>query len=85
MNMDLGKLELEAELGVASAQFALGEIYENGEERDYEQALAWYRKAAINGYADAQYRLGKLHEQWHSGMGFYLGSTVMLGKVRTRP
>ncbi|MFH6564284.1 tetratricopeptide repeat protein [Aeromonas caviae] len=77
MNIDLEQLELDADLGCISAQFALGEIYENGPERNYEKANDLYRNAALNGYADAQFRLGQMHELWHSGMGFYFGKMVM--------
>jgi len=41
-----------AELGVAPAQFSLGLMYTNGEgvTKDLTQAIAWYRKAAEQGY-----------------------------------
>ncbi len=42
------------------AQFSLGVMYENGEgvPQDYKEAVKWYRKAAEQGYAKAQYHLG---------------------------
>ena len=38
-------------------------MYDNGEgvSQDYSQAVAWYRKAAEQGFAIAQYRLGKMY------------------------
>lgn len=44
------------------AQFKLGELYENGHvvQQDYAQARHWYEKAAEQGYAAAQYKLGML-------------------------
>jgi hypothetical protein len=46
------------------AQCALGLLYEVGwgVPDDYEQAAAWYRKAAEQGDASAQFRLGALYE-----------------------
>ena len=32
------------------------------ESNDYVNAAGWYRKAALNGHADSQYRLGFLYE-----------------------
>jgi len=45
-----------ADLGSASAQFYLGELYETGVEslpKDSTQALYWYRKAADQNYVEA--------------------------------
>ncbi|KAF9399846.1 hypothetical protein BGX21_005530 [Mortierella sp. AD011] len=35
------------------------------DDRDYPKALAWYRKAANLGHADAQNRLGQMYEAGH--------------------
>lgn len=53
-----------AESGNASAQFALGAMYANGEgmPKDSGQAVTWYRKAAEQGYAGAQFNLGVMYE-----------------------
>jgi TPR repeat protein len=53
-----------AELGSASAQVLLGDMYRNGEgfDKDPETAVAWYRKAAIQGYGVAQSKLGYVYE-----------------------
>jgi uncharacterized protein len=55
-----------AEQGVASAQYNLGLIFDNGQgvPQDYATAASWYRKAAQQGDADAQVNLGILY-----GMG----------------
>ena len=52
-------LEL-AGAGDVSAQFNLGNAYRDGQgvPQDHAQSLAWYRKAAEQGYADAQLSLG---------------------------
>jgi TPR repeat protein len=57
-------LKEQAASGDAKAQFALGDLYEdgNGVPQDYAQAAAWYRKAADQGYAVAQLDLGVLYE-----------------------
>jgi len=43
------------------AQFDLGLLYNKGwgVPRDYVQAVRWYRRAADQGNADAQYNLGQ--------------------------
>lgn len=48
-----------AEAGDAGAQASLGYLYYAGEgvPRDYEQAVFWYGKAAVQGNRDAQYNL----------------------------
>jgi TPR repeat protein len=62
-----------AELGNASAQYRLGEIYESwmheiygygsGVDNDYDKAFELYRKAAEQGYAKAQYSLGEMYRR----------------------
>jgi len=41
----------------------LGVMYDKGQgvTRDYAQAMLWYRKAAEQNYADAQYCLGLMY------------------------
>ena len=54
-----------AETGNATAQFALGIMYENGEAvtRDVREAVRWYRKAALGGNALAQSKLGEAYRE----------------------
>lgn len=62
-NEALKLLMKAAESGLAKAQCAVGEYYENGwgTERDYAKALKWYKKSADQGYSFGQYRLGLLY------------------------
>src|SRR5690606_28738287 len=55
---------LAAEQGHAHAQNNLGVMYENGSgvERNYGQAVHWYRLAAEQGHARAQNNLGVMYE-----------------------
>jgi TPR repeat protein len=50
--------------GNPSAQFEMGALYErgNGVKKDYVQAAALYRKAALQGRVDAQSSLGQMYE-----------------------
>ena len=55
-------LLLKAKQGDPDAQFALGEryFYRNRDvSQDDEQAVYWYRKAAEQGHANAQFALGR--------------------------
>ena len=60
----------EAQFALGEAQFALGEMYEWDSENedgelvpaDYAAAVAWYHKAADQGHAVAQFRLGVLYQ-----------------------
>lgn len=58
-NKGIDVIELQALRGNASAQYALGVIYE--ERKDYIKALDWYTKSAERGNPDAQSSLGKLY------------------------
>jgi TPR repeat protein len=51
-----------AEQGDAFSQNSIGTMYQQGQgvAQDYMQAAAWYRRAADQGYADAQCNLGAL-------------------------
>ena len=57
-----------AQKGDASAQANLGYMYENGHgvTRNFQQAVAWYRKSAEQGHAKGQLNLGYMYE---SGQG----------------
>lgn len=69
-----------AKHGDAKAQFSLGEMYYIGDSvpQDYGEAVKWFRKAADQGYAEAQ------EPQFVSTMGFMydIGQGVPL---RTTP
>ncbi len=49
-----------AEGGDAEAQYIVGAMYDHGQgvARSYAQAAEWYRQAANQGYAEAQFSLG---------------------------
>ncbi len=49
----------------AVAQYRLGFNYYFGigVERDYQEALKWFRKAAKQGHAGAQYELGFIYDK----------------------
>ena len=51
-----------AEAGDPDAELRLASMYYRGEgmEQDYREAAKWYRKAAEQGNAEAQYRLGEI-------------------------
>jgi uncharacterized protein len=51
---------VEAEQGIALAQYNLGYSYDNGKgvAQDYKEAVKWYTKAAEQGLAEAQSNLG---------------------------
>lgn len=59
---DLATLRQSAAQGDAWAQLNLGAAYDNGMgvERNVEQALHWYQKAAEQGLAEAQYNFAHL-------------------------
>ncbi len=52
-----------AEQGDAKAQFALGTMYRDGQgvDRDYDEALSWWRRAAEQGVVDASFALGNAY------------------------
>lgn len=52
-----------AKAGGSAAQFNLGLLYYDGRgvPQDFEQAAAWFRKAADRGYAKAQHNLGAMY------------------------
>ncbi len=59
------------------AQYNLGVMYANGQgvPKDEKQAVVWYRKAAEQGYADAQHNLGLMQEETMSG--FWWGVAIV--------
>ncbi|MEZ5449111.1 MAG: SEL1-like repeat protein [Thiolinea sp.] len=63
--MSPGDVRRAAEQGDMYAQLMLGALYEDGSAgvtQDYAQALAWYLKAARQGYPKAQHNLALLYE-----------------------
>ncbi len=58
----LEKLKPEADGGDVIAQYFLGEMYLHGKgvDQDFEQAVAWYSRAAEHGHPQAQAALGSL-------------------------
>ncbi|EFK4395032.1 sel1 repeat family protein [Escherichia coli] len=60
----LSRLKSAGENGDVEAQYALGLMYLYGEilDVDYQQAKAWYEKAASQNDAQAQFELGVMNE-----------------------
>jgi TPR repeat protein len=60
--VDLQALQTKAEQGDAWAQLNLGAAYDNaiGTERNVEQAIRWYKLAAEQGLAEAQFNLAHI-------------------------
>lgn len=58
-------LQSIAEKGNSTAQFNLGQMYEQGEgvDQNYQKAVKWYQRSASVGNGAAQYRLGQMYEQ----------------------
>jgi TPR repeat protein len=62
----LAEIRAGAERGEARAQNDLGWLLHDGLlglEKDYAQAVSWFRKAADQGYAHAQCNLGRAYEE----------------------
>jgi uncharacterized protein len=59
------QIRAKASLGDAAAQFNIGVMYYEGQgvQQDYNQAAAWYRKAAGQGHAKAQFNLGVIYKK----------------------
>jgi TPR repeat protein len=57
------KLRSDASLGLAEAQFSLGELYRKGSgvAQSYWEAFKFYKLAAEQGYGEAQYSLGSMY------------------------
>ncbi|WGZ92870.1 MAG: SEL1-like repeat protein [Candidatus Thiothrix putei] len=60
----LGTIQ-QAEAGDVTVQYSLGLLYYQGKftERNHDQALHWFQKAAEQGHADAQFKVGEMHYQ----------------------
>ena len=58
--MTFDEWKLLAEQGIAEAQYNLALMYSRGEgiSRDDKEAVKWYRRAAEQGIAGAQSKLG---------------------------
>jgi TPR repeat protein len=57
----LAEIRARAEIGDAQSQFELGAAFHFGTQgvaKDYAEAVKWYRKAAEQNYARAQFNLG---------------------------
>jgi TPR repeat protein len=59
------KLQSRADAGDSESQFMLGKFYYYGfcVERNYREAIQWFRAAAIQGHASAQFLLGEAYEK----------------------
>ncbi len=57
---EIERLLSAAKWGDAEAQFKLGSLYAEGRgaDRNYNEALRWYRAAGVQGHAEAQFKLG---------------------------
>ncbi|HEV8690346.1 MAG TPA: tetratricopeptide repeat protein, partial [Ideonella sp.] len=76
----LADIRTRAQTGDARHQLYLGALYEFGEKglkRDFPEAAKWYAKAADQGLARAQVRLGFLYEEG-KGVGADIGKAVAL-------
>ena len=63
--IDTASIRQAAMAGDAKSQLLYGSLYEDGKgglEQNYKEAVFWYKKAADQGYAQAQYNLGLLYE-----------------------
>ena len=60
---DLSQVIHLANQGFATAQYASGLMYDNGEgvRQDYQKAFEWFTKAANQGFATAQYASGLMY------------------------
>src|ERR1700678_1904987 len=63
-------LAAEANAGDAASESLVAIQYQKGDiaPRAFVKAAAWYRKAAEQGYALAQYKLGLLYQERESGI-----------------
>jgi uncharacterized protein len=58
------ELQKKAEDGDVAAQYSVGAAYFSGSpgvQKDYKQALDWLTRAAQEGHADAQFKLGSMY------------------------
>jgi len=64
--LNVSHLKQDAYSGDRRSQLLLGSLYEDGKQgisKNLAQAAKWYRKAAKQGYPQAQYNLGLLYEE----------------------
>ena len=68
----------------ADSQFAIGELYEQGGfgiERNHEEAVKWFQKAASGGFAEAKTNLEKLANNGNGKASFAIGKLYEQGGV----
>ena len=65
----------------------MGEIYEQGQgvTQDYQQAIVWYQKAAVQGYDVAQYALGNMYRDGKGVVKDYQQAKMWYQKVLEQP
>jgi TPR repeat protein len=66
--VDLAQIKALANTGDARAQTLVGLAFDwgrGGEAQDFAQAMTWYRKAADQGNATAQFGIGRLYDNGH--------------------
>jgi TPR repeat protein len=75
-----------AQQGLASAQFNLGNMYNNGHgvTQDYAEAVKWYRKAAEQGDAAAQNTLGNMYQKGQGVVQDYIQAHKWLNLAAAR-
>ena len=71
---ELNSILVLAEQGDAESQFIIGEYYyekaeESESDEDYDTAFVWFSKAAEQGFAEAQFRLGNCYALGY-GVGY---------------
>jgi TPR repeat protein len=71
LDSELDKVKKEAEEGYLGAQCRLASMYFEGEgvTQDDKKAFKWFRKAAKQGHADAQFHMGWMHEMGRTKNG----------------
>jgi TPR repeat protein len=97
MSTTFEECKVKAEKGDADSQYNLGSMYEFGRSAsiNHKEAIRWYKKAALQGDAVAQFKLGSLNshdykeslkwhqlsaDQGHSDAQYELGLMYKLGK-----
>lgn len=75
----LAAAQTAAAAGNPEAQFALGRIYETGEQvgQDLAAAAMWYERAAAGGHAHAQYNLGAFRANGQGGFQDYAAAATL--------
>ncbi|MDB2414306.1 sel1 repeat family protein [Rickettsiales bacterium] len=69
-NEDIESIKENAHSGDAESQYFLGLMLDMGKglDRDPQQAVIWYTKAAEQDHPSAQYFLGKMYDSQESGI-----------------